>query len=110
MRKTNIQPYRLEWKQAYLEEEQLLKEIFNKEIIEIFHIGSTSVAAILYAKPIIDILIEVKDINNVEQKNQVMQQNGYLVKGENGISGRRYFSKGCGNTRTHHIHIYETGN
>ncbi|MCW8880223.1 MAG: GrpB family protein [Kangiellaceae bacterium] len=37
-----------------------------------------------------------------------MEAVGYLVKGENGIPGRRYFQKG-GTQRTHHIHTFQTG-
>ncbi len=34
---------------------------------------------------------------------------GYEAKGEYGIKGRRFFQKGE-NERTHHIHIFESGN
>ena len=33
---------------------------------------------------------------------------GYNAKGENEISGRRYFQKG-GNHRTHHVHAFKQG-
>jgi len=32
---------------------------------------------------------------------------GYEPRGENGISGRRYFTKNTEGIRTHHIHIYQ---
>lgn len=38
-----------------------------------------------------------------------MVEYGYNPRGENGISGRRYFTKGI-EKRTHHIHIYQEGN
>jgi len=34
---------------------------------------------------------------------------GYDPRGENGISGRRYFPKGK-ERRTHHVHVYQEGN
>jgi len=42
--------------------------------------------------------------------NQVKNLNaiGYKAKGENGISGRRYFQKGD-DKRTHHIHAFISG-
>lgn len=91
----------------FLEEVEKLKLIYRDEIIAIHHIGSTSVPG-LKAKPIIDIMPVVRDINNVDKYNQEMQEIGYMPKGENGIPGRRYFQKG-GDKRSHHVHIYRVG-
>ncbi|SFL36155.1 GrpB domain, predicted nucleotidyltransferase, UPF0157 family [Gracilibacillus orientalis] len=88
-------------------EVEKLQTIFGKEIEDIHHIGSTSVPGIK-AKPIIDIMPIVRDIRNVDKYNKAMQELGYNPKGENGISGRRYFQKG-GDNRTHHVHIYQLG-
>lgn len=109
MRKTNIQPWTKEWEVKYKIEELALKEIFKDIIIDIFHIGSTSIPTIGFAKPIIDILIVLEDIEQVDPLNNKMTELGYSPKGENGIPGRRYFSKG-GEQRTHHIHVYQKGN
>ena len=76
---------------------------------DIFHIGSTSIQTIGYAKPIIDILIVVKDIAKVDYFNEKMKDLGYDPRGENGISCRRYFTKGK-EKRTHHVHVYQEGN
>ncbi|WP_321166916.1 GrpB family protein [Oceanobacillus kimchii] len=62
----------------------------------------------LKAKPIIDIMPVVRDINVVHEYNQEMQEIGYEPKGENGLPGRRYFQKG-GDNRSHHVHIYQIG-
>jgi len=98
-----------EWEISYKKEEKLLKEVFKDELIDIFHIGSTSIPTVGYAKPIIDILIVVKDIEKINLFNNEMSSLGYQPRGENGIVERRYFSKGIDN-RTHHLHIYEVGN
>ncbi|MBT2701308.1 GrpB family protein [Bacillus sp. ISL-40] len=37
-----------------------------------------------------------------------MVEIGYDPRGEQGIEGRRYFSKG-GSNRTHHVHVYQNG-
>lgn len=105
-RKWEITPWTKEWNEKYGIESELLKEIFKEEILEIHHVGSTSVPAIGYAKPIIDILIVVKDINNVSLYNGPMLKIGYQVRGENGIPNRRYFTKGD-SPRTFHVHIYQ---
>ena len=109
MIKTRIHPWTEEWEKLYSHEEKLLKGILKEEIIDIFHIGSTSVPAIGYAKPIIDILLVVKNIDKVDLFNEELRRSGYEPKGENGIAGRRYFPKGNEN-RTHHLHIFEVGN
>jgi GrpB-like predicted nucleotidyltransferase (UPF0157 family) len=109
MRKTNILPWTKDWEISYSHEEKILKEIFKDEWVDIFHIGSTSIPAIGYAKPIIDILIAVKDIEKVDLYNEELRKVGYEPKGENGISGRRYFPKG-NEIRTHHVHIFQVGN
>src|SRR5699024_7933036 len=77
------------------------------EIIEIHHIGSTSVVGLM-AKPIIDIMPVVRDINRIDDFNAAMMAIGYEPKGENGLPGRRFFRKG-GDKRTHHLHFYAIG-
>ncbi|MFP3847087.1 GrpB family protein, partial [Priestia filamentosa] len=97
-----------DWEKSYIQEEKVLKEVFRDELVDIFHIGSTSIPSIGYAKPIIDILMVVKDIEKVDLYNNEMLVLGYKPKGENGIAGRRYFSKGK-NNRTHHLHMFQVG-
>lgn len=109
MRKTEILPWTEDWIKQFNEEEKILKDIFKDEILGIYHIGSTSIPSIGFAKPIVDILIVVKDIEKVDLYNENMLSLGYNPRGENGISGRRYFPKGK-EKRTHHVHIYQEGN
>lgn len=108
-RKWEVVAWTSEWQLMYEIESKELQHIFQKEIIEIHHVGSTSVPSIGYAKPIIDILIIVENIENVSLYDGLIMGRGYRVRGENGIPGRRYFTKGE-NPRTHHIHIYENKN
>jgi GrpB-like predicted nucleotidyltransferase (UPF0157 family) len=75
--------------------------------MEIHHIGSTSIPNIK-AKPVIDIMIVVNDIEKVDQVNDKMIELGYEPKGEFGIKNRRFFQKG-GNNRTHHVHVFQKG-
>lgn len=103
-----ISPWTNEWNQQFEVESNVLQDIFQSEIVDIHHVGSTSVPSIGYAKPIIDILIIVKNIEQVDVCNVQMIDAGYRVRGENGIPNRRYFSKGD-LQRTHHVHIYQLG-
>jgi len=109
MRKTEILPWTEEWEKTYLKEEIILKDIFKDELIRIYHIGSTSIPFVGYAKPIIDILIVVEDIEKINLYNEEMLLLGYEPRNEHGISGRRYFTKGK-QKRSHHLHIYQLGN
>ena len=107
-RKIELAAHDPEWAAAFDIEAVRLKAVFQAELIAIHHIGSTAVPGIK-AKPIIDIMIEVRDIEQVDGYNAAMQQLGYMAKGENGIDGRRYFRKGSDTHHTHHIHTYQTG-
>jgi len=107
-RKVEVVPYDETWKAKFELEEDRLRNLLGDLIVNVHHIGSTAIPGI-YAKPVVDILVEVKEINKVDEFNPGMKQLGYLVKGEFGISGRRFFIKGTEENRTHHVHVYEVG-
>ena len=96
--------YSPEWKMLYEEEERLLKDLIGEYVIDIQHIGSTSVPGLI-AKPIIDIGIAIKDFEEGQRLVKPIESLGYEYKGENGIPKRHYFVKG--NPTTHHLHIVE---
>ena len=103
-----VVPYNSTWEQKFKEEAKKIEKIFKEIFVDIHHIGSTAIPTIK-AKPIIDIMVEVKAINKVDNYNKSMEKLGYVALGEYGIPKRRFFQKG-GNKRTHHVHIFETGN
>ncbi|EJO5347744.1 GrpB family protein [Clostridium botulinum] len=102
-----VVPHNSQWKIQYEKEADKIYNIMKEEIIQMYHIGSTAIEGI-YAKPVIDILVEVEDINNVDNYSEQMKSLGYIPKGEYGIKDRRFFFKGLYD-RTHHVHIFETG-
>lgn len=77
-----VSAYDEQWLQLFMEEAEKLNVIFRNEIIGIYHIGSNSVPW-LKAKPIIDMMPVVKDINLVDTFNLEMQKIGNAAKGEN---------------------------
>jgi len=107
-RKIEVVKYDEKWPKLFEEETLLIKDIFRDELLEIHHIGSTSVPG-LKAKPVIDIMTVVKDIENIDKYNEKMKNLGYESRGEYGIKGRRFFLKG-GDNRTHHVHIFQYDN
>jgi GrpB-like predicted nucleotidyltransferase (UPF0157 family) len=107
MRKIEIVDYNPAWPDLFEAERKLLRQTLDGLVMKIHHIGSTSVPG-LAAKPIIDILIEVSDVEELDSYNNKMLLTGYEAMGEYGIPGRRYFRKG-GENRTHHIHAFSAG-
>lgn len=107
MRKINVVDYDEQWPGLFSEESALLHVMLDKVILNIHHVGSTSIPG-LAAKPVIDILLEVVDLDELDNLNPTMANAGYTARGEYGIQNRRYFSKG-GDQRSHQIHAFVTG-
>ena len=105
--KVEVVPFCKQWAMMFAEEAEKLKRVFGKECLRIYHIGSTAIPG-MSAKPIVDIMIEVHDIDHVDSYNDAMAVLCYQAMGENGIPKRRFFQKG-GDERTHHVHVFPTG-
>lgn len=108
VRRVEVLPYDPTWPAAFCCEAGRLVGILGRQIVVIHHIGSTSVTG-LWAKPIIDVLVEVRDIAAIDRCDGAMVAAGYIPKGENGLPGRRLYIKGTEEHRTHHVHIYAVG-
>ena len=106
-RVVEVVPYDLVWGAMFSKEETKLRQALGVEILEVHHIGSTAIPG-MWAKPTIDMLVVVRDIEDVDDHNGSMSAMGYVAKGEYGIRGRRFFIKG-GNRRTHHVHAFQKG-
>jgi GrpB-like predicted nucleotidyltransferase (UPF0157 family) len=107
MRKVEVVSHNPKWQEAFEIESKYVANVLGENVVAIHHIGSTAIPGI-YAKPVIDLLVEVKDIIKVDEQSLGMGTLGYEVMGEFGISGRRFFLKNShGGIRTHHIHIFE---
>lgn len=99
--------YTEDWVAQFQREMEKMWDLFGEELINIHHIGSTSVPG-LKAKPIVDMMPVVKQIDRIDAYRPQMEMLGYECMGEFGIPGRRYFRKG-GDNRTHQIHAFEQG-
>lgn len=84
-----FEPYKQEWSQFFDEESKLIAETLSISSLILHHAGSTSITTIV-AKPIIDIVGEVDDINSLDKKSNLLEEIGYQYKGEYGVPGRRY--------------------
>jgi len=94
------------WAEYFGEEKQLLLKILGEKVLDIRHIGSTSISGVP-AKPILDILAAVETLADVGAFTQDLNKIGYVDKGDGGIPGRRFFVKGAEAKRTHHLNFCE---
>lgn len=108
MRTIIIEEYNPNWISEYEKEAKRIADILKDELVRIHHIGSTSVPN-LPAKPIIDILLEIKSLDKMENFRDSFEKIGYKCLGEYGIPFRCFFRKG-GENPTHNIHAYEREN
>ncbi|WP_026477935.1 GrpB family protein [Alkaliphilus transvaalensis] len=107
-RKVEILPYNKEWPVLYRQEVDNLKTIIENLAIDFHHIGSTAIVGI-QAKPIIDIMVEVSNIDAIDMLKDKFINLGYVMMGEYGIPNRRFIIKGDLLNRSHHIHIFLQG-
>jgi len=96
--------YESGWQILFLEERDRLQAGIGEYVLDIQHIGSTSIPG-MPAKPILDIGIAITNFEEGVRCIHPMEKLGYRYKGENGIPLRHYFVKGS--PRTHHVHMVE---
>ena len=94
------------WKSLFEIEKELLLDTFGKRILAIEHIGSTAITD-LSAKPIIDINVAVKSLNNIDDFIQQLPKLGYEYILERSFTDRQFFPKGPRENRTHHLNLVE---
>ncbi len=101
-------PYTSQWEVIFKDEAALLCQALEPTFLAIHHIGSTSIPGIV-AKPIVDILPVVKDIQEVDRLTPALEALGYEAKGEYGMPGRRFFMKKKNGKRLFNVHIFQEG-
>ena len=79
------------WDEWYSEEQKRLVSILPPENIRISHIGSTAINNI-WAKPIIDILVELPISMPMDGVKEILIQNGYICMSEQ--ENRKSFNRG----------------
>jgi len=96
--------YDVNWSNQYEQEKIRILNALGNAIADIQHIGSTAVPG-LAAKPVIDILLGLKQIPPSLTQIANLKALGYLYCGELGISNRHYFRRGM--PRTYQIHAVQ---
>lgn len=100
-----------EWDSFYDDMEARLQQILSNCGIErISHIGSTAIPGI-WAKNIVDILIEISEESDMEDAARIMENNGFIrmFTGERRISLNWGYTKGGFADRVFHAHLRYMG-
>ncbi len=97
-----IVPYDPAWRDAYKEEEIRIHTALGELALAVHHIGSTAVPG-LDAKPIIDIMVVVRRLEDAVYCIAPLRKLNYAFINHPQNIDRRFFRKGF--PRTHHLHI-----
>ena len=104
----NLEPYSSNWPVLFEDEKEKLLAVLGEIVTHIEHIGSTAIPGI-HAKPIIDILIGVNNLEYFNDKHiEKIKSPGYqyIKEYERELPYRRFFWKQDANqNRTHNIHL-----
>jgi len=86
-------PYSSEWQSLFADEERVLSASIGTYVMDIQHVGSTAIPGI-EAKPIIDMPVAVRRLEDVEKRIKPLERLGYEHRAEKGHPGRFFFAKG----------------
>jgi GrpB-like predicted nucleotidyltransferase (UPF0157 family) len=110
-----VEPYDPVWPKLFEQERSHLRSCLPPDLVKrIEHFGSTAVPG-LAAKPIVDILVEVADLEETKRRiAPVLEAQGYdhFWRPSFGDSTPPFYAwfikRGESGSRTHHIHMVET--
>lgn len=100
-----VENHQIEWEISAQKIIDLLKNTLKNDIIDVQHIGSTSIKNIC-AKPIIDIVVGVNDFNNIFKHNEELEKNGIIYRRQDHENQHLYiYANLQNNIQTHYIHV-----
>lgn len=102
--KIELKQYNSKWPELFEQEKTfLLEKIGGCLVGSVEHIGSTAVPGMI-AKPIIDIMFGVEDLESSKGAIEVLQTNGYCYYPYKS-KVMHWFCKPSPEFRTHHLHL-----
>ena len=103
-----LHPYDPAWPLAFERERELIAALFPQRPKLIEHMGSTSVPG-LPAKPVIDIIVLVDDLEAARAAIPALEATGYSFWADNPDKTKLYLVKGLppAPRRTHHLHVHD---
>jgi GrpB-like predicted nucleotidyltransferase (UPF0157 family) len=103
----HLHPYTLTWRWRFWLERIRLRLSFGVEIVKIEHVGSTAIPG-MPAKPVIDLMVVLADLDRAPRCLPALQHLGYEYKGENHPLRQHYLVKGHPPAFT--LYLVEPGN
>ena len=100
---SKITDYNPEWPSQYEIEAQKLVSVFASALLAIHHVGSTAVPG-LSAKPEIDVLAVVTDLNAAPAWTNALGGMGYR-RGGDLSEGHLFYKRDLQGIRTHKLHV-----
>lgn len=88
-----LQQHDNQWKRIFDKERELILNTLDETVNKIHHVGSTAIPDLL-AKPIIDIAVESILFPPSQIVTDLLDSIGYECRGEAGVMGRFWFTKG----------------
>lgn len=101
-----LHPYNPDWESKFEWEKTRILKALRDKTLAIEHIGSTSIKG-LAAKPIIDIMIGVQNLNQVADWIPSLLDIEYEYVPKPEFTDRRFFRKGPWGQGICHLHIFE---
>lgn len=103
--------YNPEWKHWFENRRDKIRPLFGENLLSIEHIGSTSIPGML-AKPNIDILVVVRNLDDVTERLQSFLDAGFTPQGREYVGdGDEYITEDTPDgKRITNIHVLELGN
>ncbi|WP_274310281.1 GrpB family protein [Solibacillus daqui] len=102
----NLSDYNVNWEKEIEYEKKRIVDVIGDKVVGIEHIGSTSIKE-LEAKPIIDIIVGVQDLDEVSNFVIPLSEIEYEYVHKPDFKDRRFFRKGLWGQGTCHLHICE---
>lgn len=99
-----VVPYDPNWKSEFERLSTFLSSVCGSSIVSIHHVGSTSVPG-LWAKPILDVDIEITSMTDFETVKEKLMRVGYRHEGDLGILGREAFKYDTSAFMCHHLYV-----
>jgi len=106
--KVELSDYRDDWPEMFEAERVFLLDTIGEWLQgSIEHVGSTAVPGMM-AKPVIDIMFGVNDLDSSVEAIDVLQHNGYCYAPYK-VELMHWFCKPSPEYRTHHLHLVPFG-
>lgn len=103
-----IVDYDPEWPRLAKVELARIKVAVGEEVARLEHVGSTSIFG-LAAKPIVDLLLSVREINQLDAFVEPLSSIGYMFVPDPESPEYHFFAKPKKRPRTYHLHVCGAG-